>query len=150
MRIKSRKVNVYDKFAFGVSKITQDKGFVEKLMRAATNDRSYGNRYVLNAGKEGSEILREIKDRFNLVTGTPVLTVTLYVSMKYKGLYMIYVSQANTPSQKYYLMTEECPVFNLDVLHNTMERQGRGYLSTTSGSHSLRVIWNHLNLEASF
>jgi hypothetical protein len=150
MRIKSRKVNEYERFAFGVSKITQDKGFVEKLMSAAINDRSYGNRYALSAGKEGSEILREIKDRFNLVSGTPVIKVTLYVSLKYKGLYMIYVNQPGFGTQKYYLMTEECPLFNLDVLHNTMATSGRGYLSTTTGSHALRVIWNRLNLEASF
>jgi hypothetical protein len=150
MRIKSRKVNEHERFAFGVSKITQDKGFVEKLIEVATNDSSYGNRYVLSAGKEGSEILREIKDRFNLVTGTPVIKVTLYVSLKYKGLYMIYVSQASIPSQKYYLMTEECPLFNLDVLHDTMERNGRGYLSTPAGFHALRTIWSRLNLEASF
>jgi hypothetical protein len=150
MRIKSRKVNEHEKFAFGVSKITQDKGFVEKLMSVATNDRSNGNRYVLSAGKEGSEILREIKDRFNLVSGTPVIKVTLYVSLKYKGLYMIYVAQTNSPSRKYYLMTEECPVFNLDVLNNTMEKKGRGYLSTPSGFNALGVIWSRLRLEASF
>jgi hypothetical protein len=150
MRIKSRKVNEHDKFAFGVSKITQDDGFVEKLMSVAINDRSYGNRYVHSAGKEGSEILREIKDRFDLAIGTPVIKVTLYVSLKYKGLYMIYVNQASIPSQKYYLMTEECPVFNLDVLHNTMDRQGRGYLMTPSGFHALRTIWSRLRLEASF
>jgi hypothetical protein len=84
------------------------------------------------------------------MTVTPVIKVTLYVSLKYKGLYMIYVSQASIPSQKYYLMTEECPLFNLDVLHDTMERNGRGYLSTPSGFHALRTIWSRLNLEASF
>jgi len=150
MRIKSRKVNEHERFAFGVSKITQDKGFVEKLMSAARNDRSYGNRYVLNARDEGSEILKEIKDRFDLAIGTPVIRVTLYVSLKYKGLYMIYVSQTSFPYRTYYLMTEECPLFNLDVLHNTMEKNGRGYLSTTSGFHALRTIWSRLNLEDSF